>query len=248
MENEGYIKLYRKMTKWGWYEDSATKDVFLHLLLIAQYEPCEYRGVHLDIGQAVTSIKKLSADTGLSVRSVRTALDHLKATQEVTQCQHGKISVITLNNYGEYQGSDTKNDKMATRCRHDTDTIPTRPNSLRSQEVKNKEKDTPKGVSKKKVAEKATYGEFGNVKLTGEEHEKLVDSLGDKGAEDYIERLSAYLAQSGKPYKNHYATILNWWRKDGQPVNRSPAPMPAMLPDKGRDISGLTPRQIFGGG
>ena len=35
MANEGYIKLYRKMKKWGWYKDQNTKDVFLHLLLEA---------------------------------------------------------------------------------------------------------------------------------------------------------------------------------------------------------------------
>lgn len=38
MANEGFIKLYRKMLEWGWYDDGPTKDVFIHLLLIASYE------------------------------------------------------------------------------------------------------------------------------------------------------------------------------------------------------------------
>ena len=33
MANEGFIKLYRKMLEWGWYDDGPTKDVFIHLLL-----------------------------------------------------------------------------------------------------------------------------------------------------------------------------------------------------------------------
>jgi len=32
--------------------------------------------------------------------------------------------------------------------------------------------------------------------------------------ENYIERLSNYVASSGKQYKSHYATILNWAQKD----------------------------------
>lgn len=44
MANEGYIKLYRRMMKWGWYTDTPTKCVFLHLLFLACYEPCYYKG------------------------------------------------------------------------------------------------------------------------------------------------------------------------------------------------------------
>ena len=40
--------------------------------------------------------------------------------------------------------------------------------------------------------------EFENVLLDGREHGKLVDSLGDTGASEYIERLSVYLAQTGR--------------------------------------------------
>lgn len=79
----------------------------------------------------------------------------------------------------------------------------------------NKEIDISDDISIKK------FGEFKNVILTGDDYTKLVDSLGEEKALDYIERLSAYLAQTGRRYKSHYATILNWSRKDkkeaGQP-------------------------------
>lgn len=67
---------------------------------------------------------------------------------------------------------------------------------------------------KSKPIPKHTYGEFQNVLLQDDEHAKLAEALGDKAASDYIERLSAYIASSGKRYKSHYATILNWYRKD----------------------------------
>lgn len=56
------------------------------------------------------------------------------------------------------------------------------------------------------------YGEFKNVKLTKEEYAKLEKS----NLLLYIEKLSSYIASKGKRYKSHYATILNWARKDKQ--------------------------------
>ena len=58
------------------------------------------------------------------------------------------------------------------------------------------------------------YGEFLNVRLTDSEHQKLTNRYGEKIRDEYIERLSGYLKQKGPKYKDHYATILNWCRRD----------------------------------
>lgn len=58
-----------------------------------------------------------------------------------------------------------------------------------------------------------SYGEFGNVKMTTAEFEKLVQAVGAERANELIEELSSYLASSGKRYKSHYATLLNWGRR-----------------------------------
>ena len=57
-------------------------------------------------------------------------------------------------------------------------------------------------------------GEFKNVKITEDELQKLNLKIGENETQIMIERLSGYLASSGKKYKSHYATILNWTRKD----------------------------------
>lgn len=67
--------------------------------------------------------------------------------------------------------------------------------------------------SKQAKSPKQSYGEFGNVLLTSEELDKLETKL-DGEVNGYIERLSGYMASTGKKYKDHYATILNWSRKD----------------------------------
>lgn len=58
-----------------------------------------------------------------------------------------------------------------------------------------------------------SYGEFGNVKMTTAEFEKFVQAEGADRANALIEELSSYLASSGKRYKSHYATLLNWGRR-----------------------------------
>ena len=114
MANEGYIKLYRKMKKWGWYKDQNTKDVFLHLLIEACYEPCFYRDTALEVGQVAMTVKEISEETGISVQSVRTSLNRLKSTNEITIQTSSKFSIITLLNYADYQGSNNDSNKPLT--------------------------------------------------------------------------------------------------------------------------------------
>lgn len=77
------------------------------------------------------------------------------------------------------------------------------------------------------------YGEYKNVLLTDQDMEKLQTEFPNDW-QDRIERLSSYIASTGKTYKNHLATIRNWARKDkaqpkpqqayGQPVKREEMP------------------------
>lgn len=57
-----------------------------------------------------------------------------------------------------------------------------------------------------------TLGEFKNVRLTYEQLDTLKDRFVDW--QTRIENLSAYKAQTGRRYKNDYATILVWARKE----------------------------------
>lgn len=59
-------------------------------------------------------------------------------------------------------------------------------------------------------------GEFENVKLSNIELEKLNENYGETKTNEMIEKVSAYVKQTGKKYKSHYATILTWIRKDNE--------------------------------
>ena len=67
------------------------------------------------------------------------------------------------------------------------------------------------------------YGEYQNVLLTDEEYEKLKSEIPEY--KDMIERLSSYIASSGKKYKNHLATMRNWYRKENPNGKTEPKPL-----------------------
>ena len=56
-------------------------------------------------------------------------------------------------------------------------------------------------------------GHYGNVFLTEAEVAELQADFPDVGQE-YIERLSEYMASTGKTYRSHIATIRRWVRED----------------------------------
>lgn len=57
------------------------------------------------------------------------------------------------------------------------------------------------------------FGEYENVLLSDSDMKKLKAEFPNDWKER-IERLSAYMASTGKTYKNHLATIRNWARRD----------------------------------
>jgi hypothetical protein len=81
-------------------------------------------------------------------------------------------------------------------------------------------------------AQRHKYGAYANVLLSDEEYEKLQEEFPHDYTER-IERLSEYIASTGKKYKNYLATIINWARKDAEkpsgPKGRSSNPFIDML-------------------
>lgn len=66
-------------------------------------------------------------------------------------------------------------------------------------------------------------GELSNVLLSQDQLDKLIERWPLQIVEQEIEALSCYMASKGKKYKSHYATLLNWLRRDypdGPPKER----------------------------
>lgn len=112
MLEHGFIKLHRSILKWEWYDDRNTASLFIHLILTVSIEETEWRGLKIPRGSRVSSYAKLAKELHLSIKEIRTALQHLEQTGEVARTSYPKFTVFTVNNYDYYQVKGMKKGKQ----------------------------------------------------------------------------------------------------------------------------------------
>jgi hypothetical protein len=103
MPETGWIKLHRRMLEWGWYKDVPVYKLFTHLLLTANREPKSWKGIKIKAGQVVTGRHSLAEQTGLTEQQVRTAIDKLISTNEITISATNRSTLISIVNWQSYQ-------------------------------------------------------------------------------------------------------------------------------------------------
>ena len=115
MENDSWIKLFRRFKEWEWYDDINTKTLYIHLLLSVNYEEKNWRGKKIKRGQLITSIGNLANDCGLTIQQTRNSLKKLKSTGEITIKTTNKNTLVTISKYSIYQDSDLKKNKQSNK-------------------------------------------------------------------------------------------------------------------------------------
>ena len=131
-----WIKLYRKICDWQWYQDAKMVHLFVHLMLKASI----MKGSDLsDSWQLCTSLRILSKETGLSLQNIRTCIGKLQRTGEITfrTLPTHLQSVITIYNSGSYQTSKRQIAPMSPQCRPDAAPMPPLPKEYKN--IRNKE-------------------------------------------------------------------------------------------------------------
>lgn len=164
MLEDGYIKLHRSLLTWEWYKNQNTKDVFLHLLLTANHYDEKFEGTVIHRGQRVWSRQSLAKELGISEQSIRTAINHLISTNELTSLSTPKYSIITINNYEKYQTSTSSltNDQPAINQPSTSDQPQSK--KARKQESKNiKEIDKEKPEIPYEISE--AWGAYSDMRL-----------------------------------------------------------------------------------
>jgi hypothetical protein len=99
----GWIKLHRQILEWEWYSDNNCFRVFLHLLLKANHKEKRFKGIELKVGSIVTSRDLLARETGLSSQQIRTALNKLISTNEITSVTSSQGTILQIVSYEKYQ-------------------------------------------------------------------------------------------------------------------------------------------------
>ena len=167
-------------------------------------------------------IKSLAETMHKSEMSVKTALNALEKENLIARKRQGagfpnriyvKYPPEALN-----QTDRIFSVKQTENCPTDgkkTDTVTNRKKSS-----SNKDKNNIKRTNSESKDDRTAYGSYQNVFLSTEELKALKDEV--PHYQEYIEKLSSYMASSGKQYSSHAATIRSWALRDHPaPVKRT---------------------------
>lgn len=114
MQDKGWICLHRKFIDWEWYSDANTMRLFIHCLLLANHKTQKWRGTTIKAGSFISGRIKLAQDLNLSESQIRTSLNKLKLTNEITIQPCASYSIITVNNWKQYQKNNQQNNQQIT--------------------------------------------------------------------------------------------------------------------------------------
>jgi len=139
-----WIKLHRQAIENDWLKNPKLWAFWCYCLLKATYKPKikkhGFQDVPLVPGQFIFGRKSAAKDLEMSERSIRTCLDSLKNSKNVTIKTTNKYSVITVTNWDKYQdkqdNDDQQNDQQPTSNRPATD------HKQEVKNIKNKEENT----------------------------------------------------------------------------------------------------------
>ena len=198
--------------------------VLIWVMLLSMAGRCNAGGMIFLTENIPYTPKMLADELDFEENTVRLALEALEQLNMiVTDC--GFFAIAGWEEYQNIEGMEKLREQTRKRvAKHREKKLLSGSNVTRNVTVtqgnatdidKDKEKDIEEDniiLPSPAKRTKHKYGEYNNVLLTDDELEKLKAEYPDYA--ERIERLSSYVASTGKSYKSHYATIRNWARKD----------------------------------
>jgi chromosome segregation ATPase len=176
--------------------------VWVYILCHVEYQPTdvifEGKRLTLQAGQGLFKFYQVAQELGIAVTTLHRIVETLKNEKQIEKQSSPRNTVITVVNWEKYQAVGKQNEKQTENKRKtnekQTENLPINKKNLRNKEIKN------------------VYGTYQNVFLTDEDFQKLKNEFTDW--QDRLNRLSEYIASTGKKYKDHLATIRSWARRD----------------------------------
>ena len=280
--------------------------LFLYLLRNAEREPQKMGGLTLERGCILTNKAKLQKEVGLNMQPLRTALQILSKSGELTMLKNGRDTVYCLPNYDRFCGKATRNYQdsnkilttsattlltasgqpkksgfnwvsgtcqsgelttllttSATAFQQDSNNFLT-VSERENEKEKEKEKRTKKEKDKEKAKEKVyiynthslcarareasgegkdttdgipllkSYGKYGNVRLTQEEHSELCGEFGEEVANGAIDILDGHIQKRGAEFKSacHAVDIREWCVSKYRRLQAEKAELESMTPKR----------------
>ena len=208
--NDGWVKLHRQLLDWEWYTDINTSRLFIHLVLTVNHKTNNWRGIEIKRGSRLTSLPKLSAETGLSLSKIRTSIKKLKSTDDIADKTHAQHTVLYVNNYDSYQ-DDSRQDNSPVAGQSQTNDRPIASN-------KNDKKEKNDNNDKKKIKEAAPALDFTQLGFTEKQCSDLIRirarNKGSKLTQNIIKTLAKEFAEAATKGFT-YDELLSEWEDRG---------------------------------
>ena len=155
-------------------------------------------------------------ETGLSLQQIRNTLTNTQTTHDTTQISTRNYTIITINNYEQYQGNNTP---VISKTTH-------RPTTTKdSTEIKNKEYNT---------LESLVESDFKEIAETYKVSLSFVQKI--------YEELRLYCGSTGKKYANYKMTLMAWVRRK---LEDKPTRLKDLEPNQILDIRENPERLLF---
>lgn len=231
-------------TRWAWMQKSLRPAQKLILLSLADRANEEH--------VCWPSYERLKEDTGLDQRTIKTALDDMcKAGFLARHYSDGRGYVYQLMGVDAREGTPPskmqgtkmtplKNDPPQKGTPTPLKNVGVPPSKMYPESKRESKKNLKENTcARKRKLPKSSFGEFGNVKLTDEEHSKLFVEHPDL-AQEAINKLDAYIGSKGDKYKSHYMAMHSWVfravledrQKGVAPQGQRPLTLDDVLPER----------------
>lgn len=210
-ERSTFIKLDRGIQNWRWYQNPNTFRVFIHILLNANVESRDFMNATINRGEWATSYARIGESLGLTIQQVRTAISHLKSTQEITVKQQSKFLIISVLNYAKYQDRLTGNQQAINSQ------LTVNQQSINSQSTTTKE---VKEVKESKEVKEVVSTDTALPTATSEQD--LISLYGIEATERYKKRFESW-KQKKDAKAECIPTIAVWMKKDKVPKKTAEA-------------------------
>lgn len=183
---DGWIALHRKIYNSNDFKNQLEVAIFLYLVSMASYQATKviYRKktIFLKRGEVSIAYRDLAKKFDISFDKVRTIIKNLKASGNLTQTLHKRLSVFSIVKYSKYQDLPTPSNQTIP---HRTTTITTNTTSIDKNMLSlSNMTDKPKKIQipilqslKSKIIEKPRIKneyEIMREKLDAEDYEKWV--------------------------------------------------------------------------
>jgi len=190
----GWIKLYRKLLNSPIFSSEKGLKIWVWCLLKATHEGYEqYVGrslVQINPGEFVFGRKAAAHELRMSESTVRNWIEVLKKDSYLDIKPYTKYSIISIQKWDEYQGSNSKVDNKKTTDEQQMDT------NKNVKNVKNNIYSSRKCLTDELCVEVANQY-----------------SVSEGAVRDIRDSLNLYCKSKGKKYSNYKATLQTWVRK-----------------------------------